>query len=149
MRWTVAAMLALTACAAVPTGAEAQARPDSVALCVIRDGELREEMQPRGDSVYNTHTYTGPGPGPGYVHSEAFFVNNEPIRFGRRMFVKYGLPRVMEVGELRRLGRYQGVSVFTEVQEPEDDPLVLYLPVRPGCEFQPYQTEAITLGVRG
>jgi hypothetical protein len=26
---------------------------------------------------------------------------------------------------------------------------VIYIPVRPGCEFQPYQTEVKTGGVRG
>jgi hypothetical protein len=40
------------------------------------------------------------------------------------------------------------VGVFAETGAT-DRPEVVYIPVRPGCEFQPYQTEVKTGGVRG
>ena len=120
-----------------------------VRLCLFRGGELREESHvvdaTRLDSVYARTR----DPGPGYAAGERWYIDNGPIQFGRRRFVKYGLPRVMTMGELRRLGAYRGIGVYTEVAESVDDPLVLYVPVRPGCEFQVYSTEPLTGGIRG
>jgi hypothetical protein len=51
------------------------------------------------------------------------------------------------VNELARTGEYQGVPVFAEAGMARPD--VVYVAVRPGCEFQPYQTEVKAGGVRG
>ncbi|HEX8272093.1 MAG TPA: hypothetical protein VF615_05545, partial [Longimicrobiaceae bacterium] len=59
-----------------------------------------------------------------------------------------GLPRVVGVTEVSRTGEYQGVGVFTEASAT-GTPDVIYIPVRPGCEFQPYQYEVPARGVRG
>jgi hypothetical protein len=40
------------------------------------------------------------------------------------------------------------VGVFTEASAT-GTPDVIYIPVRPGCEFQPYQYEVPARGVRG
>jgi hypothetical protein len=39
------------------------------------------------------------------------------------------------------------VSLFAEAGQTRPD--VIYVPVRPGCEFQPYQAEVKTGSVRG
>lgn len=83
----------------------------------------------------------------GYAAGQTFFINNEPVMLGGRRYVKFGLPRVIGVEELSRAGDYQGVQVFTEAgaMMPAE---VIYLPVRTGCEFQPYQAEQ-QIRVRG
>jgi hypothetical protein len=62
--------------------------------------------------------------------------------------VKYGLPRVLGVNEVTRMGDYMGVPVFAETGATGATE-VIYLPVRPGCEFQPYQLDVKVGGVRG
>ncbi|HYW05999.1 MAG TPA: hypothetical protein VE913_03530, partial [Longimicrobium sp.] len=63
-------------------------------------------------------------------------------------YVKYGLPRVLGVSEVSRVGEFQGVSLFAETGMT-GRPEVIYVLVRPGCEFQPYNIEIKASGVRG
>jgi hypothetical protein len=83
----------------------------------------------------------------GYAAGQTFFINNEPVMFGGRRFVKFGLPRVIGAPEPARVGETMGVQVFAEAgaTAPYE---VIYLPVRTGCEFQPYQAEQ-QIRVRG
>lgn len=83
----------------------------------------------------------------GYAAGQTFFINNEPVMFGGRRFVKFGLSRVIGAQELARVGETTGVQVFAEAgaAAPYD---AIYLPVRTGCEFQPYQAEQ-QIQVRG
>jgi hypothetical protein len=73
-----------------------------------------------------------------YAAGQRWFVDNEPIHVMDQRYVKTGLPRIIQPQELTRVGEYQGVSVFAQ-PGAETPPAVLYLPVRPGCEFQAYQ----------
>jgi hypothetical protein len=143
MRWTAAAMMALAACMAAGN-AGAQVR--QVTICLVRDGELIQEVHSvdpaRLDTSWN---HRQPPLPPGYAADQEWFINNEPFRFNDRGFGKYGLPRILRFGTLKRVGFHQGVPVFAPL-DGDDDPLVLYLPVRPGCEFQPYQTEPVGRG---
>ena len=113
--------------------------PATTRVCVVQGGALTEIEVTDPASVQTTGEYAGGAP---------WFINNEPITFGGRRYVKYGLPRVVGVTELGRVGDYQGVGVFGEAggMEPRE---VIYVPVRPGCEFQPYQLERKATGVRG
>jgi hypothetical protein len=83
----------------------------------------------------------------GYAAGQTFFINNEPVMFGGHRFVKFGPPRVIGVQELARVGEIMGVQAFAEAgaAAPYE---VIYLPVRTGCEFQPYQAEQ-QIRVRG
>ena len=63
--------------------------------------------------------------------------------------MKYGLPRVLGTRDVNNAGTVNGVSVFAEPGANAQRPEVIYVPTRPGCEFQPYQTEAKTGSVRG
>lgn len=78
-----------------------------------------------------------------YAAGAEWYVNNEPFRRGRYGYVKYGLPRVVRPHEMVRAGEQHGVLTFTEPAEPEDPPLVLYMAVRPWCEFQAYQRDLV------
>ncbi|MBW3571943.1 MAG: hypothetical protein KY467_12640, partial [Gemmatimonadetes bacterium] len=84
----------------------------------------------------------------GYAAGATWYINNEPIMVNGRRYVRYGLPRVLGVNEVTRTAEYQGVPVFVEAGA-QGTPEVLYIPVRPGCEFQPYQLEVKAGGVRG
>jgi hypothetical protein len=83
-----------------------------------------------------------------YAAGQRWFVDNEPIHVMDQRYVKTGLPRIIQPQELTRVGEYQGVSVFAQ-PGAETPPAVIYLPVRPGCEFQAYQAEEEVIRVRG
>jgi hypothetical protein len=123
-----------------------------VRVCVVQGGTLTEVTarynQQTGDTTYNGQPFATAFPaGQGYAAGAPWFINNETITFNNRQYVKYGLPRVLGVTEVSRAGEVQGVGVFSEGGSMTSE--VIYLPVRPGCEFQPYQTQVKTGGVRG
>jgi hypothetical protein len=84
----------------------------------------------------------------GYAAGATWYINNEPITVNGRRYVKYGLPRVLGVNEVTRTADFMGVPVFAEAGATGTTE-VLYVPVRPGCEFQPYQLDVKVGGVRG
>jgi hypothetical protein len=119
-----------------------------IRVCVVEGGALREAT-----AMYNTQTgdttWTGGSPSmTGYAAGASWFINNEAITVMNRRYVRYGLPRVLAVNEVMRSGEYQGIPLFAEAGMT-GTPEVLYVPVRPGCEFQPYQLETKAGGVRG
>jgi hypothetical protein len=120
-----------------------------IRVCVVENGMLREVT-----AMYNTQngdTTVNGQPIPataGYAAGAAWFINNEAITVDGRRYVRYGLPRVLGVNEVTRSADYMGVPVFSEAGA-QGTPEVLYVPVRPGCEFQPYQLEVKAGGVRG
>ena len=123
-----------------------------IRICVVQDGNLTEMMgqynPAAGDTTVNGQPFgTVHATGAQYAANAGWYINNEPVMFQGRRFVKYGLPRVLGVNEVTRIGEHQGVSVFAETGQTRPD--VIYVPVRPGCEFQPYQTEVKTGNVRG
>ncbi|HEY0065837.1 MAG TPA: hypothetical protein VGB46_00695 [Flavisolibacter sp.] len=114
--------------------------------CIVEKGELKvikadynpttgektimvNGVRKKLDEVYTLE-------GAGYAAAKAWFINNEKITFLGKPYQKYGLPRVLGISEVKRLGENDGVSVFAEPRE--GIPQVIYLPVRRGCEFQPY-----------
>jgi len=83
------------------------------------------------------------------ARSATWFINNEPITFNGHRYVKYGLPRVLNVGDVNNIGTYQGVAVFAEPSANAQNAEVIYVPVGSRCEFQPYQIERKAGAVRG
>jgi hypothetical protein len=80
-----------------------------------------------------------------YAEGTSWYINNEEIRLGAATYVKYGLPRVLGVNEIEKTTVYKGINVYVEagfkgVAE------VIYIPVRRGCEFQPYQVKTPECG---
>ncbi len=161
-RFTIV-LLALLGCTpaapvpAVPPPAEVPAvqaadtaGADTILVCVLHGGKMlnvRAELLPSGDTVVGGRPFSAVYADTGqYAATREWYVNNEPIDYDPESicFVKYGLPRVLSRDSVVRLGEWRGVPVFRERYDGGGTPLVFYVPVRAGCEFQPYQTEAIT-----
>lgn len=122
-------------------------------ICVVESGALREVTATyntaTGDTTVNGRPFASAYPATsGYAAGTTWFINNEPVTVMGRRYVKYGLPRVLGVGEVARMGDVMGVPVFAEAGATGATE-VIYLPVRPGCEFQPYQLDVKVGGVRG
>ena len=123
-----------------------------IQVCVLQNGQLTNVMgmysTARGDTTVNGQAFSTAFPMTGeYAANATWYINNQPLTFQNRRFVKYGLPRVLGVNEVTRVGEFQGVPIFAEAGQTRPD--VVYVLVRPGCEFQPYQVETKTGSVRG
>lgn len=122
-----------------------------IAVCAVRNGGLERV-------VVDFDPATGDSTVAGVPFSQAFpaesvnapatqwFVSGEPVTFQGRRYVKFGLSRVLSAGDVEQAGEFRGVPVFAE---PGVRTEVLYIPVGPGCEFQPYQLETKISAVRG
>lgn len=124
-----------------------------ILVCVVRDGDLqlvRVDYDTRtGDTLVNGRPFAEVYPDTvGYAGGAQWFVNNEPVVIDGRHYVRYGVPRVLGVQELTRVGEYQGVLVFVE-KGADARADVKYVPVRPGCEFQPYDSHPNVGALRG
>jgi hypothetical protein len=73
-----------------------------------------------------------------YAQGELWFAGRERVTHEGREYQPFGLPQVVQPGELIARGTYQAVPVFVQPNEatPAD---VLYFAVRAGCEVQPYR----------
>jgi hypothetical protein len=122
-----------------------------IQVCVVQDGNLTSvnaQYSSAGDTTVNGQPFAMAHPmGAQYAGNATWYINNERVMFQGRRFVKYGLPRVLGVNDVTRMGEFQGVPLFAEMGQTRPD--VVYVPVRPGCEFQPYQVETKTGSVRG
>lgn len=126
-----------------------------IGICVAELAGLRE-LEARydpatGDTLLDGRRISARELATPYAEDQIWYINNEPIERPSipRRFTKYGLPRVVEISELRRAGEHGGVNLYREVADTIDGPTVVYVPVRPGCEFQPCQWDLIGPGIRG
>jgi hypothetical protein len=125
----------------------------TIDVCVVENGALRsvqaQYTQATGDTTVAGRPFAQayPATAPQYAGGAAWYIQNEQITVLGRRYVRFGLPRVLGTGEVTRIAEHQGVPVFAETGAAR--PEVVYLPVRPGCEFQPYQTEVKSGAVRG
>lgn len=149
-----ASLLLILCCGAfaVPA-ARAQSAPShevAITVCILNSGGDLQEIaatydpatrdttvvvdgQRRPFSAYHRSTTV-------YAESHDWYINNGAVKaFGKR-YVKYGLPRVIGVSEVVRRDEYKGVPVFAEAGLT-GTPEVIYVPVRMGCEFQPYMAD--------
>jgi hypothetical protein len=124
-----------------------------VSYCMVQNGELASVMAQydpaTGDTTYQGRRLSEADPASAYAGGAGWYLNSEPVTFNGHRFVKYGLPRVLSPGEVRNAGTVNGVSVFAERGAAAGHYEVIYLPTRPGCEFQPYQAETKAGSVRG
>ncbi|MBB4634197.1 hypothetical protein [Longimicrobium terrae] len=143
-----------------PVAAPATAPPpegEPISVCVYKDGALANiavtyDLQ-TGDTLVDGRPFAEvhPTTTPPYAAGADWFVRDEPFDrdYGPpRRAVKYGLPRTLSPWEITPVKPYRGVAVFAEAGitgEPE----VIYVLVRPGCVFQPYQSLVDVGAVRG
>jgi hypothetical protein len=131
----------------------------TIQVCVIQDGQLRmveatfvpatndTVIVRDGQRVRFAQAYPT---GPTFAAGADWFVAGEAIRFQNRTYNRFGLPRVMTPpqDQLTRVGEHRGVPLFA-APGAATPAQVLYVPIRPTCEFQPYQLEEVTRRVRG
>ncbi|HEX2188599.1 MAG TPA: hypothetical protein VHG51_06850, partial [Longimicrobiaceae bacterium] len=125
----------------------------TIRVCVVEGTALREvdaTYDPAtGDTMAAGRPFAAAHPAAaGYAAGATWYVDNEPVQFMNRRYVKFGLPRVVAPADVARIGEHRGVGVFADASAT-GAPDVVYVPVRPGCEFQPYQYEVPARGVRG
>lgn len=72
-----------------------------------------------------------------YGERHDWFTSHEPIRLYGHVYLKYGSERPLRPDSIRPLTEYRGVPVFADTGALTPSHL-LYVPVRPGCVFQPY-----------
>ena len=127
---------------------------EDITACLVRNGRM--EMTPAhfypvtGDTTVNGRQFRDVYPVTAeHAASAAWYVDNEPVPFAGRRFVKYGLPRALAPTDLIPAGTFRGVALFTSAGSDPADPDVIYLPVNPWCEFQPYQGHRSSGAVRG
>jgi hypothetical protein len=149
---TVRASLAAAALGAAllapPSPAAAQgaaaAASDSLRVCVLVGDSLRElpaTIDPAtGDTLAGGKRYPAAfRKGRGYAESESWYVDNSAQTIHGHWTVKFGVIRVvLPPALLAPVGRYRGVPLFVAAGAAAPVPPVYYVPVRPGCVFQPY-----------
>jgi hypothetical protein len=88
---------------------------------------------------------------PPYAAGAEWYVRGEMVRIPGRGadLEKYGLSRVLAPKELQRYGSFRGLPLFVEAGYEDKIADVVYLFVRPGCEFQTYLQAYTVGGVRG
>ncbi|MBB4636562.1 hypothetical protein [Longimicrobium terrae] len=161
-----AMLIASAACApaaapATAPQAEASAQPPQplvffdydLSVCVVEHGAFRQvpiKYNIRtGDSTYNGQSFGQVFPVSGeYAAATQWYVDNEVVLWMSTRYVKYGRPRELGPTDVTRVGEFRGVSVFVETGVT-GRPYVIYLPVRPTCEFHPYEVTEHGSAVRG
>lgn len=118
---------------------------ERLTVCVVRDGILSDvsvSYDPAtGDSVYEGRRFRDAFPTDSTVAAgTSWYDRDEMPVFNGRRYWSIGLPRVMRPGELVSRGTYRGLTVFVAPGTSSRTER-LYLPVRPTCEFQAYETE--------
>jgi TPR repeat protein len=114
-------------------------RPLSV--CVIRNDALTTVPAmydtETGDTLVGNRRFSQVYPlHSGYASAQSWYRDSKPVAFGDEVYSKFGLPRVYGVSELSRIGVSSGVGVYADAGERA--PTRIYIPIRHGCEFQPY-----------
>jgi hypothetical protein len=140
-----------------PPVAPAPPSEEAIRVCVVQGTMLTNVdaiyIPARGDTVVmvsgerRPFATVYPSVAPDYAAGETWYINNDSITVMDTEYVRFGVPRVITSGQLTRVGDHEGVGVYAETGA--DMPYsVIYVPLRPGCEFQPYQVRE-EIRVRG
>jgi len=141
--------------ACLKAGAEGAWRPANVPappfarrpqqqVCVVQGDSLR--LLPATHSLGSGDTLVSgvafrrayPETYPPYIERAAWYQAHQPIQYGGRRYVANHPPQTISPELLRFISRYEGVPVFRAADDRSTPPLYIYLPVRPGCVFQPF-----------
>ena len=128
-------------------------------LCLIEKGVLKEIDVEQTQDNHITAVINGTTQGfwknsppdiLGYAAAQPWYINNEPVTFKGFNFSKYGNVKSISMAELKKAGEYKSVGIYLEAGKSAiDSSTVLYIPVRIGCQWQPYtiQCPSIELNV--
>lgn len=126
-------------------------------ICLFTDGDLRDvaaiHFPLTGETMVAVNGERRPI---AEVYPEMDFLaagaelaeRDEPITFGDREYLKFGLPRTVSPAEVTRAGEFQGVSIFHDAGA-ESPPEVIYIPLASGCTAQPFQRQELVRQVQG
>ena len=84
----------------------------------------------------------------GYAQGESWFIGNAPIRYSGAEYRQYGPQREIRPTDVMRGRDVAGVPVFLDPRD-SSPPEILYVPVAPGCIFQPYRAVEGIRRIRG
>lgn len=118
----------------------------AIQVCVVQGGMLQYVNATYNPSTGDTTlTASGqrfatayPSTAPIYAANETWYINNDSISLNNRQYVRYGTTRILTPGTVTAAGTVNGIGVFAETGATSPYS-VIYVPVRIGCEFQPYQ----------
>jgi len=115
-------------------------------VCVIAHGEVGLAAA-QYDSVRHTWLVHGspdslayrPTPPP-YVDSRDWFAQRQAVRYRGHRFQMYALPIIRLPAEVKRLGEFDGIALYAETASgiDKENPGIVYAPLSPGCQYQPY-----------
>ena len=113
-------------------------------VCVVRNGRLERlagAFDPQsGDTLVEgrpLRDFHAPGRSPYAAHLE-WHLQDQPISFHGRDFVKNAHPLPLPPEEVRRRGEARGVPVFIDARARPQEPSILYVLLAPDCTFQGY-----------
>ncbi|HEX2203919.1 MAG TPA: hypothetical protein VHG91_11500, partial [Longimicrobium sp.] len=120
----------------------------------MKNGELVEVRATfdrfSGDTIVDGRPFSNVFPLTGEYASVHPWVYGEPIDHrGEVCYNRYGIPRVLEARQFRRIYAWRGVPVFIEAGDDERRPDSLWVPYEPGCTFLPYIWELIEVPCGG
>jgi hypothetical protein len=119
--------------------------------CVRRDGGLvrvRGVLGAAGDTLVDGRPLRDAHPDTaGSAPGRAWFPGGT-LRLGDAGYLAFGLSRALAPGDAVRVGTWDGVEVYA-APDAGAQPEVVYVPVRPGCEFQPFRRADEVRRVRG
>jgi hypothetical protein len=124
-----------------------------IMVCVV-DGTMLREVTAMynpttGDTTVSGQPFSSAYPtrSPEYAAGTSWYIQSDSLMFEGDEYVRFGVTRTVPHTQLMRAGDFEGTNVFVETgaMAPYS---VIYVPVRPGCEFQPYQMREV-IRVRG
>ena len=129
----------------------------ATSICLFTDGDLRNvtaiHLPLTGETLVAVNGERKPVSevyplDPALSRGAELAAQDEPVKFGEREYLKFGLPHAVNPDELTRGGEVDGVSVF-HPRGGEAPPEVIYVPVGEGCLAQPFQRQELVRQVQG
>jgi hypothetical protein len=131
---------------------------DTAAVCVLDGDQVRAVIAQIDPASRDTTAEVPPGariyprlPSP-YGDEREWFLHRRPIRFEGHDFYWKGPALAALPEEIKRIGILDGIPLYASKEELPGDFPIVFVPVRPGCQLQPYyyldETESMTAGVR-
>ncbi len=114
-------------------------------LCLATGETVTVYVTPQGDTLVGPRRVSVAQLGAGvafageYAAGRDWFVNDQPVRFDEREYLKAGGEVSLNCANIRQVGEFMGVPLFADAnaQSPYQR---LYVPVRPGV-WQAYETD--------
>jgi hypothetical protein len=114
-------------------------------LCLATGETVTVYITPQGDTLVGPRRVSVSQLGAGvafageYAAGRDWFVNDQPVRFDEREYLKAGGEVSLNCANIRQVGEFMGVPLFADANA-EAPYQRLYVPVRPGV-WQAYETD--------